>query len=54
MDYKGSARREVTHFVESRISYREDNPIQEFSSLSSKLVSKFTTQDIRLRMVEQY
>jgi hypothetical protein len=25
MDYKRSARREATRFVESRISYREDN-----------------------------
>jgi hypothetical protein len=33
MDYKQSARREVTRFVELRISYREDNPIQDFSSL---------------------
>jgi hypothetical protein len=54
MDYKRSARREATRFVESRISYREDNPIQDFSSLSSKLVFNFTTQDIRLRVVEQY
>jgi hypothetical protein len=44
MDYKRSARREATCFVESRISYREDNPIQDFSSLSSKLVLNFTTQ----------
>jgi hypothetical protein len=33
MDYKRSARRESTRFVESRISYREDNPIQDFLSL---------------------
>jgi hypothetical protein len=32
MDYKRSARREATRFVESRISYREDIPIQDFSS----------------------
>jgi hypothetical protein len=28
-----SARREATRFVESRISYREDNPIPGFLSL---------------------
>jgi hypothetical protein len=33
MDYKWSARWEASRFVESRISYREDNPIQDFSSL---------------------
>jgi hypothetical protein len=33
MDYKQSARREATRFVKSRINYREDNPIQDFSSL---------------------
>jgi hypothetical protein len=38
MDYKRSARRDATCFIESRISYWEDNPIQEFSSLF-KLVS---------------
>jgi capsule polysaccharide modification protein KpsS len=41
MDYKRSARQEATRFVESRISYLEDNPIQDFSSLSSKLVLEF-------------
>jgi hypothetical protein len=46
MDYKRSARQEATHFVESRISYREDNTIQYFSSLSSKLVLNFSTQNI--------
>jgi hypothetical protein len=30
MDYKRSARRDATRFVESRISYREDNLIQDF------------------------
>jgi hypothetical protein len=38
MDYKRSARREATHFVESRISYREDNPIPGFSSLFNNSV----------------
>jgi hypothetical protein len=33
MDYKRSVRREATRFVELRISYQEDNPIQDFSSL---------------------
>jgi hypothetical protein len=33
MDYKQSARWEATRFIESRISYRKDNPIQDFSSL---------------------
>jgi hypothetical protein len=33
MDYKRSAKREATRFVESRISYREDNPILGFLSL---------------------
>jgi hypothetical protein len=54
MDYKRSARREATRFVESRISYREDNPIPGFSSLFNNSVLNFTTQNIRLRMVEQY
>jgi hypothetical protein len=53
MDYKQSARREATRFVESRISYREDNPIPGFSSLFNNSVLDFTTQNIRLRMVEQ-
>jgi hypothetical protein len=30
MDYKRSARREETRFIESKISYREDNPIKIF------------------------
>jgi hypothetical protein len=54
MDYKRSARREATRFVESRISYREDNPIPGFSSLFNNSVLNFTMQNIRLRMVEQY
>jgi hypothetical protein len=55
MDYKRSARREATCFVESRISYREDNPIPGFSSLFKyNLVLNFTTQNIRIKMVEQY
>jgi hypothetical protein len=33
MDYKRSARREATRFVESRISYQENNPIPGSSSL---------------------
>jgi hypothetical protein len=52
MDYKRSARWEATRFVESRISYREDSRIQDFSSLSSKLVLEFAKQDIRLKVVE--
>jgi hypothetical protein len=52
MDYKRSARREATRFVESRKSYREDNPIPGFSSLFKyNSVLNFTTQNIRLRMV---
>jgi hypothetical protein len=55
MDYKRSARQESTHFVESRISNREDNPILTFFRVfSSKFVLKFATQDIRLSVVEQY
>jgi hypothetical protein len=41
MDYKRSARQEATRFVESRISYREDNPIPGFRVFSSNLVLKF-------------
>jgi hypothetical protein len=44
MDYKQSARREATRFVESRISYREDNPIPGFSSLFNNLVLSFIKQ----------
>jgi hypothetical protein len=36
MPAKKSSQREATHFIESRISYREDNTLQDFLSLSSK------------------
>jgi hypothetical protein len=49
MDYKRSARREATHFFESRISYQEDNPIPGFSSLFNNSVLNFTT--LRTRSV---
>jgi hypothetical protein len=55
MDYKRSAKQEATRFVESRISYREDNPIPGFfESFQVIQFLNFTTQNIRLRMVEQY
>jgi hypothetical protein len=44
MYYKRSARPEATRFVESRISYREDNPIPGFSSLFNNLILSFIRQ----------
>jgi hypothetical protein len=55
MDYKRSARREATRFVESIISYRKNNPIPGFSSLFKYFSFEFhyaKTSD--LEVVEQY
>jgi hypothetical protein len=59
MDYKRSARQEGNPSVESRISYREDNPINNKSyregnpknfRIPSKLVIESATQDILLTL----
>jgi hypothetical protein len=55
MDYKRSARREATRFVELRISYREDNPISCFLSLFKKFSFEFYyAKTLDLEVVEQY
>jgi hypothetical protein len=55
MDYKRRARLEATCFVESRISYREDNPILGFLSLFNNLVLNFYyAKTLDLEVVEQY
>jgi hypothetical protein len=52
MGYKRSARRESTHFIESRINYWEDNLILGFLVFSSFEIYYAKTLD--LEVVEQY
>jgi hypothetical protein len=55
MDYKRRARREATRSIESRISYREDNPIPGFSSLFKYFSFEFYyAKTLELEVVEQY
>jgi hypothetical protein len=55
MDYKQSARREATHFVESRISYREDNPIHDQAGKAcSQLMEAKNTGETKIKLVEKH